>query len=424
VKRKTLAQWLAFQEGLNPAGVDLGLDRVQAVRRAMGLGDPPFTVVTVAGTNGKGSSVAMLEAILRAAGYRTATYTSPHLLRYNERVRLGGAEVDDEALIEAFEAVEAARGGIPLTYFEFGTLAVLHLFYRHPPDVAVLEVGLGGRLDAVNVLDPDVALITAVDVDHAAWLGEDREDIGREKAGILRAARPAVCSDPRPPASVVDHAASLGAPLYRLGVAFDYRSTASGWTFRGPSRVRHALPLPALRGAFQLANAAGVLMVLELLDGRWPVDQQAVRRGLTEVALPGRFQVLPGPVPVVLDVAHNPQAAGSLAATLAAWPVPGRTRAVVGMLADKDVAGVLAALAGRVDAWYLAAPDAARAAPVEVLDQALGRAVPGAPRRPFGSVAEALAAARGECGEGDRVLVFGSFHTVAEALATEAAVSR
>ncbi len=411
----TLDAWLAWQETLHPSAIELGLERPGQVLAALGLTSPGHTVITVAGTNGKGSSVAMLEGILLAAGYRVGCYTSPHLLRYNERVRIDGEPVSDEALCESFERIDQARGETSLTYFEFGTLAAMDIFARAGLDVVVLEVGMGGRLDAVNLQDADVALVTAIDVDHAVWLGNDREAIGREKAGIFRAQRPAVCSDPNPPASLLQHARELGTDLYLLGKEFRYAASDASWNWQGPTVSYDGLPMPVLRGCFQLQNAAGVVMALTLLEDRLPVSPAQLRQGLHRVSLPGRFQVLPGAVTTILDVAHNPQSAEALAANLEAQPVAGRTHAVVGVLADKDLGGVLGPLRDIIDLWYPASLDVPRGADFLTLQHALaeqGLEV----ERGFDSVSEALVAARACARPGDRIVVFGSFYTVAEAL--------
>ncbi|MDX1375320.1 MAG: bifunctional tetrahydrofolate synthase/dihydrofolate synthase, partial [Burkholderiales bacterium] len=369
---RTLAEWLAYIERQHPSSIALGLERVEAVRAGLGLA-LECPVITVGGTNGKGSTCAMLEAVLRAAGYRTALYTSPHLLRYNERVRIDGREADDAALCDAFAAVDAARGALPLTYFEFGTLGALWLFARTRPEVAVLEVGLGGRLDAVNVIDPDCAVLTAIDIDHREYLGATREDIGREKAGILRAARPAVIGDPDPPRSLLRAAQALGARVLRLGEHFGYEVQGAQWRYWGPGGRRFSLAHPALRGQAQLANAATAVCALEALNPRLPVSMQQLREGLARVELAGRFQVLAGRPSIVLDVAHNPQAARTLAANLGAAGYAPRTIAVLGMLADKDIDGVVRALAPRVARWELASLPGARGARAEQLAAALAR---------------------------------------------------
>lgn len=413
---KSLNEWLAWQETLHSAAIELGLDRVRPVLKRMGLEHPPFPVVTVGGTNGKGSSVAMLEAILRAAGYRTGVYTSPHLLRYTERIRIYTEEIDEGNLCAAFERVDQARGGTSLTYFEFGTLAAIDIFAGARLDVAIMEVGMGGRLDAVNLLDADIALVTSIGIDHAEWLGDTREKIAFEKAGIFRPGRPAVCGDPDPPRTLIDHAAAIGAPLYRIGHEFGYRIEGPSWSWWSQARRRTALPHPALRGGFQLQNAAAVLMVLELLDDHLPLSQHDIREGLAAVSLPGRFQVLPGVPMRILDVAHNPHGALALAQTLRSQPCAGKTHAVVAMLADKDIGGVIEAMRGVVDVWYAAGLDVVRGASAARIVEALRAAGVPAPIHVYGDVttayAQAIASARPE----DRMVVFGSFYTVAEAM--------
>jgi dihydrofolate synthase/folylpolyglutamate synthase len=418
--QRSLAQWLAYLETLHPKSIAMGLPRVRDVYERLGIAlDVPVVIVT--GTNGKGSTCAFMEAILVAAGYRTGLYTSPHLTRYNERVRIAGHDVDDAALIDAFEKVERARTAgfpaTPLTYFEFGTLAALLLFAEARLDALILEVGLGGRLDAVNLVDADVAVITNVDLDHQDYLGDTREAIGAEKAGILRAARPAVIGERDPPDSVTAHARALGAPLYRLGHEFHCADEGTQWRYGGPAGERFGLPIPALRGRYQLVNAATAMTALELLRERLPLDMGAIRAGLAGVALRGRFQVLPGRPVIVLDVAHNPHAARRLAATLGDMSYHPRTIAVFGMLSDKDIDGVIDALAPRIDRWLAATLPGPRGADAEALAARL-RAHGVAPQAVamFGDVPGALAQARGEAGEADRIVVFGSFLTVAAAL--------
>jgi dihydrofolate synthase/folylpolyglutamate synthase len=401
--------------------IDLSLDRVREVHRRLGaaLACP---VITVTGTNGKGSTSAILESILRAAGYRTVLYTSPHLLRYNERVRIDGQEAGDVALCEAFAAVEAARGGVTLTYFEYGTLAALWLFARAAPDVAILEVGLGGRLDAVNVIDADVAVLTSVGIDHVDYLGPTREDIGREKAGIFRAGRPAICADPDPPASVADEAKRIGADLRLVDRDFGYVVEPGQWSWWSVRSRRAGLPHPALRGRFQLANAAAALAALEALAIRVPVPAGAVRAGLVDVQWSGRFQVFPGQPAVILDVAHNVHAAAALAETLAAMERNGLTWAVFGMLSDKDCAGVVAALRDQVDRWIPVGLPGPRGQSASALEAALRAAgVPPSAITPQADAATGYRAACGAAGRADRIVVFGSFLTVAAVLGERAA---
>jgi dihydrofolate synthase/folylpolyglutamate synthase len=403
---RTLAEWLEFIERQHPKTIALGLDRVSAVlgRMRIELGCP---VITVAGTNGKGSCCALLEAMLRAGGYRTGLYTSPHLVRYNERVRIAGQEASDRALGESFEAVEAARGEVALTYFEYGTLAALWLFAREGIEAAILEVGLGGRLDAVNAIDADCAVLTSVGIDHVDYLGADRESIGREKAGIFRAGRPAVIAEPQPPRSVLD------APgvHYVLGRDFGYSDEKTQWTYWGPFGKRGGLAHPALRGAVQLRNAAAAMCALDCLREKLPLGMQDIRRGLAEVTLPARFQVLPGRPQVILDVAHNAQAAQVLADNLAASGFAPETIAVCGMLRDKDAAGVLRTLAPRITRWHLASLTGPRAARADELAKHVDGAV-----ECFASPASAFAAALSRANENDKIVVFGSFLTVGEVM--------
>ena len=407
---KSLAGWLEYIEKQHPQAIALGLERVREVYAE--LGDQiTCPVITVGGTNGKGSTCAMLEAMLHAAGYRTGLYSSPHLVRYNERVRINGAEADDAALCDAFEAVERVRGKVPLTYFEFGTLAALHQFSRSALDALVLEVGLGGRLDAVNIIDPECAVLTSVGIDHVELLGSTREAIGREKAGIFRAGRPAVVADPDPPASVL----AADARLLRIGRDFGYANERTQWSWWGPSGKRAGLAHPALRGALQLRNASAALMALDTMRERLPLAMQDVRRGLAEVTLPGRFQVLPGRPQVVLDVAHNPEAAAALAANLGASGFSPETIAVLGMLKDKDVAGVVRAVAPRITRWHLATLPGPRGMDARSLAGVLAALKIQRPVFEHASVAEALAAAKKQSHENDKIVVFGSFLTVAGA---------
>jgi dihydrofolate synthase/folylpolyglutamate synthase len=422
VSARTLADWLEFIGRQHPDAIALGLERVRTVLARMQVTfDCP--VFSVAGTNGKGSVCAYLEAILRASGRRVGLYTSPHLLHYNERVRIDARAASDERLCESFAAVERARGEVPLTYFEFGTLGALWLFARERLEALVLEVGLGGRLDAVNVLDADCALLTSVALDHTELLGATREAIGREKAGIFRAGRPAVVADPDPPASVIEEARHLGARALLLGRDFGYRARDAQWEYWGPGGKRSGLAHPALRGARQLRNAAAALAALDALRERLPLAMQDVRRGLAQVALPGRFQVLPGRPQVILDVAHNAEAAQALAENLAASGYAHETIAVFGMLRDKDIAAVARALAPRITRWHVASLPGARGASAAEVLRALAAAGIAQPCTPHDSPASAFAAARGEAREDDKIVAFGSFLTVAEVMQALAARS-
>jgi dihydrofolate synthase/folylpolyglutamate synthase len=427
VTRRSLDDWLAFISSQHPAAIALGLERVHEVWRRMarapsasgaqgaerGVGEGPVTI-TVGGTNGKGSTCAILERILLDSGYKVGLYTSPHLLRYNERVRVGGEDCGDEPLVAAFEAVERARGATPLTYFEYATLAALELFDSSRVEVAILEVGLGGRLDAVNIIDADCAIVASVDLDHQAYLGSDRESIGREKAGIFRAGRPAIFGDVNPPASLTGHAQAIGAQLQVLGRDFRFEAGERQWDFVGRRGAKRALPMPALRGRWQLRNASAALAALDELAERLPTSLGEVKRALATVRLAGRLQVLPGRPSIVLDVAHNPHAARSLAEGLGEMGFFERTLAVFGILADKDAGGVVDAMATRVDAWFVAAPESERAAPAAEVASVI--AARGAKARTFATITAALDAARREAGPNDRIVVFGSFYTVAEAL--------
>jgi dihydrofolate synthase / folylpolyglutamate synthase len=416
-KDSTLAEWLAYLETLHPKAIAMGLDRVSAVYARLGV-VLRCPVITVGGTNGKGSTCALLECMLRAGGYRVGAYTSPHLLHYNERVRVDAADATDDALLQAFAAVESARLTTPLTYFEFGTLATLWLLARAELDVAVLEVGLGGRLDAVNVVDADVAIVTTVAIDHVDYLGTTREDIGREKAGIFRSGAFAICADRLPPATLLAQASAIGAKLLRIGIDYDFTAHDGQWSYRGPGGTRHGLPIPALRGAYQLANAATALAALDVLRDRLPVPMGAVREGLVSVELPGRLQVLPGRPVIVLDVAHNPQAAAALADSLGSMGFHPQTWAVFGIMADKDIGSVISTLLPRVDRWYVASLPPPRGATAEGLRLRLEAAgVAPAAIRDFNDPASAYRAAREAVAEADRIIVFGSFLTVAAALA-------
>ncbi|HEY2344410.1 MAG TPA: bifunctional tetrahydrofolate synthase/dihydrofolate synthase [Xanthomonadaceae bacterium] len=415
-----LDEWLVHQQRQHPDAIALGLDRVHVVASRLGLRRPAAHVITVAGTNGKGSTVAFLEAIARAQGLHVGAYTSPHLLRYNERVRIDGVDASDEALIAAFERIEAARlaehgAPIPLTYFEYGTLAALLLFEQAQLDLAILEVGLGGRLDAVNIVDADVAVITTVDLDHQEFLGADREAIGLEKAGIMRAGKPVVLGESDPPAGVLRHAYRIGASAIRAGCDFLVEDVDGGWRWREPGYALD-LPEPALAAPAQRGNAAAAIAALRALD--IGIADAAIIAGVRSARVRARLQsfVRDG-MEIVVDVAHNPQAARMLAAWLAAHPPAGRTLAVFSALTDKDLTGIVAPVASHIARWWLCGlRDTPRGLDGDALAGRLQATLADATTVVCTDVAQALHAARAEAREGDRVLVFGSFHTAADAL--------
>jgi dihydrofolate synthase/folylpolyglutamate synthase len=411
-----LSDWLAHCERLHPQNIDMGLERVREVAQRLNLRfDCP--VITVAGTNGKGSTCAMLEAILGQAGFKTGVYTSPHLVHFEERLRLEGQAVQAQSLAVCFAEVEQARlqgEAVSLTYFEFSTLAILLCMMRAELDVVVLEVGLGGRLDAVNIIDPDCAIITSIDLDHMEFLGPDRESIGREKAGIMRAGRPVVVSDPVPPQSVLDHAQALGADLWRFGHDFNFSGDKQQWGWAGRGRRYSGLAYPALRGANQLVNASGVLAALSALRERLPVTAQAVRSGLAFVELPGRFQIIPGQPTLVLDVAHNPHSVAALTANLDAMGFFPTTHAVFGAMADKDLEPMFSKIGPVINKWYFTDLPTPRAASAQDL-RAMWLAQPKQVSEDvqcFSDPMAALQAAIDAADPADRIVVFGSFYTV------------
>ncbi len=429
IQERNLEQWLAYIEGLHMKNIDMGLERVRVVwSRLKSSLDLEITcpVITVVGTNGKGSTCAFLEAIYTQAGYKTAVYSSPHLVHFLERCRLRGENATATDFIAACADVESARGqkssenepAITLTYFEFTTLAFLLIMARAAKagqlDVMILEVGLGGRLDAVNIIDPNCAIITSIDLDHMEFLGPDRESIGFEKAGIMRAGRPAIVSDPMPPQSVIDHAAKIGADLWRMGTDYNYQGDKQQWGWSGRSKRFNGLAYPALRGANQLINASGALAAINALHDQLPVTAQAVRNGLAFVELPGRFQIVPGQPALVLDVAHNPHSVAALAANLDAMGFYPTTHAVFGAMADKDLTPMLLKLAPIIDRWYFTDLPTARAAKGAELQsrwQALNTRQDSA-SSVYTSPQAALNAAVATADAADRIVVFGSFYTV------------
>jgi dihydrofolate synthase/folylpolyglutamate synthase len=419
----TLEQWLSYIEGVHPRTIEMGLERVTLIKQKLGLAIAA-PIITVGGTNGKGSACAMLEAVLFEAGYRVGCYTSPHLLRYNERVKIGRVDASDQNLIEALQAVDAARGDMALTYFEFSTLAAIWLFAREHVDVVVLEVGLGGRLDAVNAFDADCALLMSVSLDHMDYLGDTREAIGYEKAGIFRTGRPAICADPEPPDTVLAHAADVGAQLLLIDRDFTYESQPRQWRYSGPGGERHGLPYPALRGEHQTANAAAVLAALDTLRERLPVSANAIRTGLLTAENPARFQVMPGRPAVILDVAHNPAAAQALGRNLRQMRCEGRTYAVFTMLKDKDIVGVIEATRAHIDHWLISSSEGTRGADITLIQEALARAGVREPVHACENVEAAYRLACEQASENDRIVVFGSFYTVAAVMGLRARAHR
>ena len=420
----TLANWLTriFAIRSGPE-IEMGLERIRPIFERMNVA-PTCPVILVAGTNGKGSTCAYLDAILRAAGFHVARYTSPHIHRFNERVVVDGVEATDTRLVAAFDAVEAARGDVPLTFFEYTTLAAFHVFSGAKLDAWVIEVGLGGRLDATNILNADCAVIVSIGVDHTEFLGDTRELIAVEKAGILRSGRPAVIAEPEPPQSLIDVTVERGADARYIGRDFGWQKspdTPSQWSFwaRSPQTTelrRHGLPLPALRGSYQLGNAAAALAALHALNDQLPVSQGAVKQGLIEVEWPGRFQVLPGRPVTVLDVGHNAHAALAMERALADMAYFPRTYAVFSMLGDKDIVAVIQAVKGRIDEWHIAPLPGPRGVSLQALDHALATAgIKDRAIHRHASITAAYAAARKIAAEADRIVVFGSFLTVAQA---------
>lgn len=411
-----LDKWLQWQESLHFTAIELGLERCRRVANNMGLLKPAYTVISVAGTNGKGSSVIMLDQILRNADYKVGRYTSPHLLKYNERICIKGEEVSDAELCESFDRIDRARGDISLTYFEFGTLAALDLFRQHNVELAILEVGLGGRLDAVNVLDADVALISSIDLDHQQWLGDNRESIGREKAGIFRNKAPAICSDPNPPESLLACADALGTPLSISGRDYDYHAEHDNWSWKSNQTQLQDLPRPMQYCDFQLQNAAGVLMVLDKVKHDYPVSEESIRRGLNNFRLNGRMQIIPGEVQKILDVAHNRESVRALIDNLRIIPCVGKTHLLVGMLKDKEHTEIFKVLNEVADSWNIVTLNEERGSDAKALIADLLTLGIEDKVNAFVDVNEALEALQNSSMPGDRIVITGSFLTVGAAL--------
>lgn len=413
-KPTSLAQWLTYIEALHPKSIAMGLDRVREVANRIGL-HPDFPIISIAGTNGKGSTCAMLESIYLHAGYRVGAYVSPHLIRYNERVRINQQEISDEALCDAFSAIEAARGDVVLTYFEMGTLAAVWHFTQTDLDIVILEVGMGGRLDAVNVFEPDCSIVTSVDLDHMDYLGDTREKIGWEKAGIYRAGKLAVCGDNSPPNSLIHFAHEIGANLRLVNRDFSAIKQSTGWQYVSSENVL-SLPTLALQGDFQLNNAACAICAVQHLNQTLPVSVDTIGSALETVTLLGRFYTLQEEPEIIVDVAHNPQAAKSLAQNLEQNTCKGRTLGVFAMLADKDIAQVVQALSAYISIWYLADTHNPRGAKVQDLQLYLQTQTAKGLTKCFDNVASALRAACVDASKNDRIIVFGSFYTVADAI--------
>ena len=411
---RRLSQWLDWQAQLHPSAIDLGLERCARVAARLGIERPEARLLSVAGTNGKGSCVTYLESMLRAGGLRVGSYLSPHLLRYNERIRIDGVEIDDQTLVSAFADVDAARDDTSLTEFEFGTLAAMRVFTAKALDVLVLEVGLGGRLDAVNVFDADVAVLTSIDIDHVQWLGADREQIGFEKAGIARPQKPLVIGDREPPASTLVEAARLQAPVSVLGRDFHGEQAEAGWCYRDTEGELTELPMPALQGSHQLDNAATAIRAARLIHPG--LTSSSISEGLGSARLPGRMQVVGVEPEIIVDVAHNPDSTRALAAALKKWPCGGRTLALLAMYADKDVAAAVAPLATQVHEWHVAGIEGERGMTAAQTRQRLPSSQTESQIHTHETVVDAFAAARGRLGEADRLVVFGSFETVRQVL--------
>jgi len=416
----SLAGWLQWQEGFHPRSIDLGLERAESVFNALNPEGIKPTTIIVAGTNGKGSCITFLEAIYRAQGYRVGAYTSPHILSYNERIRIDGIPVDDELICQAFERIDSVRNDTSLSYFEFGTLAALDIFWQSDLDIQLLEVGLGGRLDAINIIDSDVSLITSICIDHVDWLGETREAIGYEKAGVFRTGVPVIIGDDNPPKSMLQQAEIKKSPVLLINQAFDFERQQSGWDwhYEGKNKQQYlSLPQPGIKGEHQYANAASVLATVTILANKLPVTERAIRQGLEDASLPGRFQLIEGEVPVLLDVAHNPQAVRSLLAYLNENFADTRIHAVFSMMKDKDIKGVIDIIAPAIDYWFISPLSYSRAADDKKLKKCFQQCALNNTHFGFKNFSEAYGAAEEKSKKGDLIVVFGSFFLVSEYLA-------
>jgi len=417
---KHLHEWLAWQETLHSQKIELGLERISDVANNMGVAKPQYKTIVVAGTNGKGSIVTILESIFHHAGYRVGAYTSPHLLRYNERIRVRQQNADDNSLCNAFDRVDRARGDTSLSYFEFGTLAAMQIFAESELDVAIYEVGLGGRLDAVNILDAEVAIVSSIGIDHVQWLGSTRESIGFEKAGVFRANRPAICGDTNPPNSLIEYAEKLGTELLLINKDYSYtKQNDDMWSFSGENLIWDDLPMPSLYGEKQIGNAATALMALIQLDDHLAVTRESVDRGLSNTSLLGRFQRIPGPCEIILDVAHNLDSAKVLVDNLRELKPASKTIAVFAVLADKDVCGIIECVGGLFDEWHISQLDSERALEKENLIKQLDNCCHDCVIFTYSSISEAYNAAKNTLDKSMRIVVFGSFLTVAEVLSLE-----
>lgn len=415
-----LQDWLAWQQTIHSQKIELGLDHITEVANTLGVLQPDYQVITVAGTNGKGSIVAILESIYHQAGYRVGSYTSPHLLCYNERIKIGQENIDDETLCKAFESVDQARGEASLSYFEFGTLAAMQIFNDAGLDVAIYEVGLGGRLDAVNILDADLGIVSSIGIDHIQWLGSTRESIGFEKAGIFRSHRPAICGDKEPPVTLVNHAQETGSELYLIDKDYSYRCTRDQeWSFYSSGLAWDNLPVAGLYGDAQVSNAATALMGLLAIDKKLPVTRQNVERGLSNIHLPGRFQRIAGSCEIVLDVAHNLDSAKVLDENLQSLTRASKTYAVFAVLADKDVGGIIELVKGHFDEWFVSQLDSERSLNCADLQERLEKHCPDCIVHSYPCISDAYLAAKRNADGASRIVVFGSFLTVAEVLGLE-----